>query len=53
MLEILYIPQSFWTGTLPSDGLVSYPESSLGVSYSSAKMQLAYSMAIADCAALA
>ena len=36
------------TGTSPSDCLVSYPEHSLGWSYSSAEKQLVYSTALAD-----
>ena len=42
--EVLHISQSSKTGASPSDGLISYPGHLLGwVSYSSAKMQSAYS----------
>ena len=46
---ILCIPQSSSiTGTLPSDGFLSYPGHSLEESYSSAEKQLVYSTAPND-----
>ena len=46
---VLRIPQSSsFTGTSPSDCLVSYPGHSLVGSYSSAEVQLVYSTAPAD-----
>ena len=50
---VLCIPQnSIITGALPSDFLVSYRGHSVGVSYSSAEKQSAYSTAPADWATL-
>ena len=46
--EVLPIPQCSKTGDTSPDGLVSYPEHSLGVSHSSAEVQLAYSTATAS-----
>ena len=47
--EVLHIPQSsIITVASPSDCLASYPEYSLGESYSSAKIQLVYSVVPAD-----
>ena len=45
----LHIPQSSRTGASLSDGLVLYPGHSLGGSYLFAEMQLAYSIAPANC----
>ena len=45
--EVLRIPQSSRTGTMPSDSLLSYPGHSFG-SYPTAKMQSVYTIASAD-----
>ena len=43
--RVVHITQRFWTGALPSDGLLSYPEHSWWGSYSFVEMLSAYSVA--------
>ena len=50
--EVLHIPQIHKVGVSSSNGLMSYPGHSLGVSYSSAEMQSEYSTAPADWVAM-
>ena len=50
--RVLHIPQTFKTGVLPSDSLMSYLGHSLEGSYPSAEMQLKYSATLADWAGM-
>ena len=45
---VLHIPQSSKTGASPSDDVMSYPEHSMGESYTSAVMQTVYFAAPID-----